>query len=325
MPRSARSLLGRRRRLFDDEPGRRVEDPGSRAVVALERDDPRAREVLVEPQDVLDLRPAPPVDRLVLVPHRAERVRAAPEELDEGVLARVRVLVLVDQEVPHPRGLRRRDRGLLPQEAHGAHDQVVEVEGAGGRELPLVEEENTADPLSRVVRLGVGVRLRGDERVLRVGDAAAHRAGRQDLLGDSDLVHRLLDERELIRRVRDREPRRKAGDRGVAPEEAQGEGVKGSDEGDERSAAQDPAGPFAHFLGGLVRERDRDDRARVDAGFHQTRQAVRDDPRLARARAGENEERPLLVEDRRLLLGIEALECGRFVHDRNLAELTAES
>ena len=40
----------------------------------------------------------------------------------------------------------------------------------------------------------------------------------------------------------------------------------------------------------------------------QVRDAARDDPRLARARAGENEERPACVKDSFALLGVEGLE-----------------
>ena len=78
-----------------------------------------------------------------------------------------------------PRGLGRRDRGLLAQEAHRAEDQVVEVERPGRRELPFVEKEDAPDPLTREIGLGVGVRLRRDERVLRVGDAGPDGAGRE--------------------------------------------------------------------------------------------------------------------------------------------------
>src|SRR6185369_64333 len=71
---SETSDLGRRRRLWET-----TEAAASRIL-------------LVE-------RATPGVDRLVLVADRAERPRPLPEELDQGVLRRIRVLVLVHQEV----------------------------------------------------------------------------------------------------------------------------------------------------------------------------------------------------------------------------------
>src|SRR5262249_57063648 len=48
------------------------EDVSGRAVVALEPDDPRAGEVVLEAQDVVDLGAAPAVDRLVVVADAAD-------------------------------------------------------------------------------------------------------------------------------------------------------------------------------------------------------------------------------------------------------------
>ena len=50
----------------------RVEDQLRRAVVLLELDDRRVRVVALEVEDVLDVRPAPAVDRLVVVAHDAQ-------------------------------------------------------------------------------------------------------------------------------------------------------------------------------------------------------------------------------------------------------------
>ena len=62
-----------------------------------------------------------------------------------------------------------------------------------------------------------------------------------------------------------------------------------------RAAAADQLlRPLAHLGGGLVREGDRHDVPRVHAAAHEVRQPVRDDARLARARAGQHEQRPLL-------------------------------
>jgi hypothetical protein len=158
-----------------------------------------------------------------------------------------------------------------------------------------------------------------------VRDPRANAAGREHLLGDAELLHRFPDERELVRRVRYRKPGRQPGEGRVPAQEPQREGVKRPHEREERAAAEDPAGALAHLVRGLVRERHRDDRARVRSGLDETRQAMGDDPGLAGARAGEDEERPLFVEDRGLLVRVQSPECWSFVHDGNLAELRTEN
>ena len=64
-------------------------------------------------------------------------------------------------------------------------------------------------------------------------------------------------------------------------------------------AAEHPLQALAHLAGGLVREGDREDLVRLRAdGVDQVRDPVREDARLARARAGDHEHRPLDVTAR---------------------------
>ena len=77
----------------------RFEDRVRRAVVLLERHGVGAAEVLLEVEDVADVRPAEGVDRLVRVPDREHVAVLRGEQLQEAVLGVVRVLVLVDEDV----------------------------------------------------------------------------------------------------------------------------------------------------------------------------------------------------------------------------------
>jgi hypothetical protein len=87
--------------------------------------------------------------------------------------------------------------------------------------------------------------------------------------------------------------------------------VAGPHEGAEGRYAEESLGALAHLLGGLVREGDGRDRARVRAEAHEMRQAMRDDPRLAGSRAREDEEGAPGVEDRLALLGVKSGQEGR--------------
>ena len=112
--------------------------------------------------------------------------------------------------------------GVAREQPHRAGDQVVEVERARRGELLLVQHVDLADPLAGEVGLRGGEPLRGDQRVLRRRDPAPHRVGRQHLLGDRELRHRLLDQRRAGRRSRRSRsaaagsPRARAGAAGAA-------------------------------------------------------------------------------------------------------------
>ena len=70
LPASVKSVLPLRAMLFDDDAGGGVEDVAGRAVVLFELDDPRAGKVALEIEDVVDVRAAEAVDRLILVADR---------------------------------------------------------------------------------------------------------------------------------------------------------------------------------------------------------------------------------------------------------------
>ena len=78
----ARHVLGAQRLaepalVVGDEVRGGVEDVAGGAVVALEPDYLGSREVVIEAQDVVDLRPAPAVDRLIVIAHAADVARRA--------------------------------------------------------------------------------------------------------------------------------------------------------------------------------------------------------------------------------------------------------
>ncbi len=67
------------------------------------------------------------------------------------------------------------------------------------------------------------------------------------------------------------------------------------------------ADPLAHLGGGLVGERDGEDLLRAHTLVDEVRDAVREHPGLARARAGDHEQRAVLVDDGVELVGVQAL------------------
>ena len=92
----------------------------------------------------------------------------------------------------------------------------------------------------------------------------------------------------------------------LSAQESRAQRVKGGNPHLAAVDAQQGLDASAHFLGGLVRERDGED----SVGLGQTladeiRNAVSDDASLPRTGAGENQQRTVGLEDGGLLLGVE--------------------
>ncbi len=113
-----------------DQPIGHRQDGGGRTVVLFQADDRGVGPVAVEAQDVLDLGPAPAVDRLIVVADDAQIAMLVGQRLDDAVLRAIGVLVFVDQQVLEARGFGRpRGRKVLEQ-LLGTKEQIIEVDGA---------------------------------------------------------------------------------------------------------------------------------------------------------------------------------------------------
>ena len=105
-----------------------AEDGLGAAVVPLQLDDLAAGEVVLEVEDVVQVRPAPAVDRLVGVAGDAEVRVVDRQGPDDRVLGEVRVLVLVDEDVAEPGVELRPDLGVLLAGRDEVDEQVVEID-----------------------------------------------------------------------------------------------------------------------------------------------------------------------------------------------------
>ena len=284
-------------RVVRDHGVRRLEDRVRGAVVLLERDRPRLREVALELEDVADVGAAEGVDRLVGIADRADVVVVLGEQLQQPVLRVVRVLVLVDHHVAE------RVLPVLPrvrevlEDLHRQHQHVVEVDRVRGGQLLLVERVRLGDRL--VVEGGdlLGVLGRRDQLVLRVRDLRVDAARGEALRVLLQLLEHLLDEPHLVGAVVDREVRLVAQPLGLSAEHAAAGGVEREDPDRPRHRAEHRRQPLAHLAGGLVRERDREDLVRLHADRGgQVRDAVGEHARLAGAGARDHEQRPLRVQ-----------------------------
>ncbi len=267
---------------------------------------------------------APPVDRLVLVPHGAERVGPLGDEFRELRLSAVDVLELVDEQMANLGTDTGEHVRRASKQRHGEPDEVCEVDRPRFREglvvrLPhLPGRGNDAPPRGKCGLLD------GDPIPLRPLDEPPELRRRKLLLVDVQILQDPLQHVVLIPGVVDDEAPGEADTIPVASQEDRAEGVEGSQPGDIRSPrtpaerpgrhvprGRFPAGderlrhPVPHLPRRPVREGDPEDAPRGHAVPKQADNAGHDRPRLPRSRPRHQEERPPVVEDRTALVGIE--------------------
>ncbi len=289
---------------------RGVGDPRGPEVPA-----PVAREHLVPRLDLLDRlhRPVAHRDRgplgqaLVVVADDREVAVLGGEQLEPAVLGVVGVLVLVDEDPAEGRGVAVADLLEELEQVDRADEQVVEVHRVHAVQLALVLLVDVGDGLLEVGADELAVVLGRAELVLGVGDLGLHRARGEALGVDVEVVEAALDQPPLVGRVVDRELARVAETVGVGAQHPGAGGVEGHDPHRARRAADEQLDALAHLLGRLVGEGDGEDLVRAGlTRAHQVGDPVGQDARLARARAGEDQQRALAVGDRVALRRVQA-------------------
>ena len=292
------------RRLDDAERG--LHDVAARAVVLLELHDLGAREIPAEAAHDAHVGAAPAVDALVVVADHAEVLRRAGERPHDAVLHLVHVLELVDEHVAEaPPHLVAGDALGVLEHAQHVEEQVVEIDGVRLLEEPLVRLEALHDRRVGEVLLVV---LGGAEALLLRGvDAREHLPRRVALVVVLELLQDARHHGALIAVVVDDEAPLEPGGGVVAAEQARARRVERADGEILRDVvAEQRREARAHLARGLVGEGDREDAVRRHVVRRdEVRDAVDDDARLAAARAGEDEQRPVDVLDRADLRRVE--------------------
>ena len=267
------------------------------------------REVVLELEDVADLGAAEAVDRLVLVADDGQVPVLPAEQLQQPVLGVVGVLVLVDQHPAEALAVAAADVLEELEHVDRPHQQVVEVHRVRLEHPALVEAVGLADQLlerpARRLLVGLGV----DQLVLGVGDPGADRARRVALGVDLELLQAALQHPQRVGLVVDREAARVAEALGLDPQQPRAGGVEGHHPHPPRDPADQRGDPLAHLVRGLVGEGDRQDLVRMrPAGRQQPGDPVGQGAGLARAGAGEDQQRALAEGDRLALRTVEAGE-----------------
>ena len=188
-------------------------------------------------------------------------------------------------------------------------EQVVEVHRAGPGETGLVLGEDVADLALEDVADPGDVGLGVEPVVLGRADGGVDRPGREPLGVEAQVADDVAGEAHGVGLVVDRELAGEAELVGVAPQDAHARRVERRHPHLLGDRADQRLDPRLHLVRGLVGERDGQDLERADAPVaDEVGDAVGQDPGLARPGAGHHQQRPLGVDDRVGLHGVEPLE-----------------
>jgi hypothetical protein len=165
-------------------------------------------------------------EALVGVAHDQEVPVLRRQHLDELPLGEVGVLELVDEHVQEPLLPAGEHIGVLAEQAHREHEQVVEVDGRRVEQAPLVLGVHLRERLLRRCHRLVGVRLGEHQLVLECGDARVQLARRIPLRVEVEVTAHVVGEAHGVGLVVDRERGPDADVLRLAPQDARARGVE---------------------------------------------------------------------------------------------------
>ena len=304
-----------------DELVRRVEDGLRRAVVLGQHVGGARRVALAEVEDVRDRGPAELVDALVVVADDGQVRRLARERAHDRELREVRVLELVDEDPRVAPPELARQRRVLAHEAQRQRQEPrkvgealageeLEVGALAGGQLGHQRRRLGARGVAFGVRLGRGSRGEGGVRVggdVLVGEApevldqlveVLRRVARGAQAIERQRVNVLAQEDDRLGLVEEARLAGQAEQHAELRQQPVPKCVKGEERRVGVAEGHEAIDAFLHLLRRLLGEGEPEHlRRRGLARGDEPGDASREDARLAGARAGEHEHRPITVRD----------------------------
>ena len=272
-------------------------------VVLLQFDHAQGGIVVLQVAQVGRTRPAPGIDRLIVIAHHGDGGAVARQQLHHLVLAIVGVLILVDEQIAEAVLPALECLFLRLEQLHRQPDEVVEVHRLIGAQRLLIARVEQGCALLFFVPGLVCRLLRREEGGLPV----RHHTLRTAYFLLVRAAQQFADDLAGIGRIEDGKLFLVAEQRAVFAQYLHAQRVEGT-EGQAfcLAPAQQFAHAFTHLVGRFVGEGDGGDVARRIAAFvDEVGQLVRDDACLAAPRAGQYQQGRAEMFDRFALCRIE--------------------
>ena len=305
--RLAQSPLVRR-----DHAGGGGEDMLRRAIVLLQLHDRRARKILLEPQDVAHLGPAPAIDRLVVVADAADVLVRRRQQPQPQVLRDVGVLVFVHEDIAEPPLVLFQHIRMGLEDRDHVQQQIAKVAGVQIEQPPLVGRIELHPLVIEGPRIGQRHLVRREGLVLPAVDDPRQHPRRPAFLVDPLGHDQLLHQPDLVVGVQNREVRLQPHQLRMTAQELHADRVEGAEPRHPlHRLAHQPAHAVLHLARGLVGEGHGQDLVRTGRPGHQQMRDPRGQgPGLARARPRQHQHRTVERQHRLPLRRVQPLQIG---------------
>ena len=314
--------------VFSDQRIRRRQDLRRGTVVLQHHDRLHIREMLVEVQQILDVRAAPGVDRLVRITHDEQVFVIAAQHFHQLILKRVDILEFVDHDIFQPLLPFQPDRLIPCKNIQRKFDQVVVIQRETFFLLIQIAVENDVVGVVRLQiffmqrvqrhldQVQVIIRLAEEfldlDHVPRIGKRLVAQSQAAFLVDDPQhgvdvAVVQHQETFRILHRV------------AVLLQNGNAEPVEGVDV-TRVVVADQIMDPLPHFVGGLVGERDAQDVAGRDAQFvDQEGEPVGQRAGLARSGPGHHADKSFRGRHRQALFFVQLLQWIVFCHFSRLS------
>ena len=237
-----------------------IENVAGRAVILFQTDGFRVLELLFKLQNIRDRCTAEFVDTLVVITDHADVLIITCQQAGEHILRVVGILILVHEHIAELALVVFKHLGVVLQQQHGFHDNIVEIQCTGLFHGLFVIAVDVCDLFTEVVTDGIRAELtRGHQLVLCAGDHA-HHGSRIEILGiEIELFHYVENDALLVVLIVDGERALKAEQVNVLAQNAQAGRVEGvrPDSGRGFLVTEGKLQTLAQLTRGFVGERDR--------------------------------------------------------------------
>ena len=289
-------------RIIGNHRVRRPQNNPRRAVIPLQLNLPAFGKIPLETENIRVVRPAPGINRLIIIPHAAQIPMLLGEIPSEQILHRRSILKLIHHDIEEapPVG----PQHILPafEQTQGPDNQIIEIHRVvQSRHLSVFLEKRTMHLIRRVPCSPP-----------RFDIAEKTREGAQlgGFVLKPQLPGRLVQAGQLVPRVVNSELRTQSGLPGAFPQNAQPEGMKrGHGEPPRLSRTRETPHPLLHLPGGLVREGESQNRRRRDTPAEHVGDARGNHPGFTASRPGHDEKRTLDAHRGLALLGVHPPQC----------------
>ncbi len=206
----------------------------------------------------MNIRTTPTVDALIIVTHNAKVATIFGEELDQGILGIVGVLIFIDMHIRKTMTIAFQHVWMLQKEGEGANEQVVKIKRIGLFEAHFIGRIQIVHLLCLQVFGGLIKPFIGREQfVFCTADSGFDFSRGEGFVIDVKLFDQFLDDTLLIVIVIDGKGTRVAEFFDIPTQDLGTHGVKGAHPNVIAFFAHQLTDTFTHFFGSFIGKGDR--------------------------------------------------------------------